>query len=58
MMGSGIAYEAARAGIEVALKDVTLPQAEQGKAYSSQVCEKSLALGAMNPSQQGNCLHA
>jgi 3-hydroxyacyl-CoA dehydrogenase/enoyl-CoA hydratase/3-hydroxybutyryl-CoA epimerase len=56
MMGSGIAYEAARAGIEVALKDVTLPQAERGKAYSSQVCEKSLALGAMNPSQREQLL--
>ncbi|WP_367331453.1 3-hydroxyacyl-CoA dehydrogenase NAD-binding domain-containing protein [Sphingobacterium multivorum] len=51
MMGSGIAYEAARAGIEVALKDVTLSQAQRGKAYAKQVCEKSLALGAMTVSQ-------
>ncbi len=51
MMGSGIAYEAARAGIEVALKDVTLSQAQRGKAYAKQVCEKSLALGAMTASQ-------
>ncbi|MDF2851284.1 MAG: hypothetical protein K0S31_1969 [Sphingobacterium multivorum] len=51
MMGSGIAYEAARAGIEVALKDVTISQAQRGKAYAKQVCEKSLALGAMTASQ-------
>ncbi len=51
MMGSGIAYEAARAGIEVALKDVTLSQAQRGKAYAKQVCEKSLAIGAMTASQ-------
>ncbi|HAL53151.1 MAG TPA: hypothetical protein DCP78_13275, partial [Sphingobacterium sp.] len=51
MMGSGIAYEAARAGIEVALKDVTLSQAQRGKAYAKQVCEKSLALEAMTASQ-------
>ncbi|MGJ1233343.1 MULTISPECIES: 3-hydroxyacyl-CoA dehydrogenase NAD-binding domain-containing protein [Sphingobacterium] len=51
MMGSGIAYEAARAGIEVALKDVTISQAQRGKAYAKQVCEKSLALEAMTASQ-------
>lgn len=51
MMGSGIAYEAARAGIEIALKDVTLSQAQRGKAYAKQVCEKSLALGTMTASQ-------
>ncbi|WP_343318396.1 3-hydroxyacyl-CoA dehydrogenase NAD-binding domain-containing protein [Sphingobacterium multivorum] len=51
MMGSGIAYEAARAGIKVALKDVTLSQAQRGKAYANQVCEKSMALGTMTASQ-------
>lgn len=56
MMGSGIAYEAARAGIEVVLKDVTVTQAEQGKAYSSQLCEKLLATGILNESQQEQLL--
>ena len=32
MMGAGIAYSCARAGIDVVLKDVTLEAAEQGKA--------------------------
>lgn len=56
MMGSGIAYEAARAGIEVVLKDVTVTQAERGKAYSTQLCEKLLALGILNQSQQEQLL--
>ena len=34
MMGAGIAYVCAKAGIEVVLKDVTLEAAEQGKRYS------------------------
>jgi len=37
MMGSGIAFEAARAGLHVVLKDVTLAQAEQGKSYSEKL---------------------
>ena len=32
MMGAGIAYSAARSGIEVVLKDVSLEAAEKGKA--------------------------
>lgn len=56
MMGSGIAYEAARAGIEVVLKDVTIIQAEGGKAYSTQLCEKLLALGILNQSQHEQLL--
>jgi len=56
MMGSGIAYEAARAGIEVVLKDVTIIQAERGKAYSTQLCEKLLSMGILNQSQQEQLL--
>ena len=56
MMGSGIAYEAARAGIEVVLKDVTIIQAERGKAYSTQLCEKLLDLGILSQSQQEQLL--
>ncbi len=35
MMGAGIAYVCARAGIEVVLKDVSIEAAEKGKAYSA-----------------------
>ncbi|MEZ0451236.1 3-hydroxyacyl-CoA dehydrogenase NAD-binding domain-containing protein [Sphingobacterium thalpophilum] len=52
MMGSGIAYEAAKAGLNVILKDVTLLRAQQGKAYSAQICEKLLAQGNMDSEQQ------
>ncbi|MGW3407212.1 enoyl-CoA hydratase-related protein, partial [Streptomyces zhihengii] len=34
MMGAGIAYSCARAGIEVVLKDVTAESAQKGKGYS------------------------
>lgn len=56
MMGSGIAYEAARAGIKVVLKDVNLAQAKQGKAYAIQLCEKLLKLGYMDTAQQEQLL--
>jgi len=56
MMGSGIAYEAARAGISVVLKDVNKTQAEQGKAYSAKLCDKLLAQGQINSLQQQTLL--
>lgn len=45
MMGAGIAYVAAKAGIEVVLKDVSITQAEQGKAYSEKIVNGLLAKG-------------
>ncbi|WP_432106886.1 3-hydroxyacyl-CoA dehydrogenase NAD-binding domain-containing protein [Streptomyces sp. AA1529] len=45
MMGAGIAYSCARAGIEVVLKDVTPEAAEKGKAYSAGLLEKALSRG-------------
>ncbi|WUH94971.1 3-hydroxyacyl-CoA dehydrogenase NAD-binding domain-containing protein [Streptomyces sp. NBC_00433] len=45
MMGAGIAYSCARAGIDVVLKDVTLESAERGKAYSANLLDKALAKG-------------
>src|SRR5690606_28530793 len=41
MMGAGIAYVCARAGMEVVLKDVSLENAEKGKAYSAKINEKA-----------------
>ncbi len=40
MMGAGIAYVCARAGMRVLLKDVTLDAAERGKAYSERLVAK------------------
>ena len=45
MMGAGIAYVAARAGIEVVLKDVALAAAERGKGYAVKVEQKALERG-------------
>ena len=48
MMGAGIAYCAAAAGIEAMLLDTSQEQAERGKAYSVALVEKAVARGNMN----------
>ncbi|OEJ93538.1 3-hydroxyacyl-CoA dehydrogenase [Streptomyces thermolilacinus SPC6] len=45
MMGAGIAYACAKAGIEVVLKDVTEEAAAKGKAYSEKLCAKAVERG-------------
>ncbi|MFE4533795.1 3-hydroxyacyl-CoA dehydrogenase NAD-binding domain-containing protein [Streptomyces scopuliridis] len=45
MMGAGIAYSCARAGIDVVLKDVSGEAAEKGKAYSGKLLAKALSRG-------------
>lgn len=45
MMGQGIAYSAAKVGIEVMLKDVEQAAADKGKAYSAQLMDKQIARG-------------
>ncbi|MFI6691062.1 3-hydroxyacyl-CoA dehydrogenase NAD-binding domain-containing protein [Streptomyces sp. NPDC050433] len=45
MMGAGIAYSCARAGIDVVLKDVTAEAAAKGKAYSEKLLTKAVARG-------------
>jgi 3-hydroxyacyl-CoA dehydrogenase/enoyl-CoA hydratase/3-hydroxybutyryl-CoA epimerase len=45
MMGAGIAYVLARAGIEVILKDVSTEAAERGRGYSERLVEKAVAKG-------------
>ncbi|MCK8678020.1 3-hydroxyacyl-CoA dehydrogenase NAD-binding domain-containing protein [Streptomyces lichenis] len=45
MMGAGIAYSCAKAGIEVVLKDVSAEAAEKGKAYSTRLLDKALSRG-------------
>ncbi len=56
MMGSGIAYSAARAGIEVVLKDVTNEQAENGKAYSEKLLKKRVRRGRMDKQKMASIL--
>ncbi|PCE63741.1 3-hydroxyacyl-CoA dehydrogenase NAD-binding domain-containing protein [Sediminicola luteus] len=42
MMGAGIAYVSAKAGLEVVLKDTALENAEKGKGYSQMIEAKKL----------------
>ncbi len=48
MMGAGIAYVSAVAGIEVVLKDVSTQAAEKGKAYSAKLLDKKVGRGHMS----------
>jgi 3-hydroxyacyl-CoA dehydrogenase / enoyl-CoA hydratase / 3-hydroxybutyryl-CoA epimerase len=45
MMGAGIAYVCAKAGVEVVLKDVELEAAERGKSYSAKLLDKQIEKG-------------
>jgi len=56
MMGQGIAYVAARAGIEVVLKDMTQEAADKGKAYSEALVNKAIKRGKMFQSQADKLL--
>jgi 3-hydroxyacyl-CoA dehydrogenase/enoyl-CoA hydratase/3-hydroxybutyryl-CoA epimerase len=47
MMGAGIAYVCARAGIDVVLRDVSAEAAEKGKAYSQKILDKAVSRGRM-----------
>ena len=51
MMGAGIAYVSAKAGMEVVLKDVSLEAAEKGKAYSEKLLDKQLEKGRITQAQ-------
>ena len=45
MMGSGIAFAAAKAGVSVVLADVSLEGAEKGKSYSEKLLDKAISRG-------------
>ena len=51
MMGAGIAYVSAKAGMEVILKDITVEGAEKGKGYSKMLMEKRIAKRRSTPEQ-------
>ncbi|PBC77065.1 3-hydroxyacyl-CoA dehydrogenase/enoyl-CoA hydratase/3-hydroxybutyryl-CoA epimerase [Streptomyces sp. TLI_235] len=56
MMGSGIAYACAAAGIQVVLKDISPEAAERGKSYSAGVLDKAVARGTMTPDEREKVL--
>lgn len=47
MMGAGIAYSAARAGIDVVLKDVSAEAAERGRAHAETLLDALVAKGRL-----------
>ena len=49
MMGAGIAYVSAKAGMEVILKDVSVEGAKKGKAYSTALLDKAISKGYSTP---------
>ena len=51
MMGAGIAYSAAMAGIDVVLKDVSLEGAEKGKAYTEKLLTTQVEKGRKTQEQ-------
>ncbi|MDB5967727.1 MAG: 3-hydroxyacyl-CoA dehydrogenase [Hydrocarboniphaga sp.] len=56
MMGAGIAYVAAQAGIEVVLIDATQAAADNGKAYSEKMLAKALQKNATTPERSAALL--
>lgn len=52
MMGAGIAYTAARAGIEVVLKDVSLEAAERGAAHAAGLLDDLVSRGRLDDAQR------
>ncbi|MGQ3028611.1 MAG: 3-hydroxyacyl-CoA dehydrogenase NAD-binding domain-containing protein [Ferrovibrionaceae bacterium] len=52
MMGAGIAYVSAVAGLEVVLLDSTIEAAGKGKAYSQGLLDKKVARGGMTAAER------
>jgi 3-hydroxyacyl-CoA dehydrogenase / enoyl-CoA hydratase / 3-hydroxybutyryl-CoA epimerase len=56
MMGAGIAYVLARAGVEVVLKDVSQEAAEKGRSYTAGLNEKAVSRGRITPEKAAEIL--
>ncbi|UIP24705.1 3-hydroxyacyl-CoA dehydrogenase NAD-binding domain-containing protein [Acinetobacter towneri] len=56
MMGAGIAYATASKGIAVVLKDVSIEQAEKGKAYSQKLLDKQVSQGRISAERAAQVL--
>jgi 3-hydroxyacyl-CoA dehydrogenase/enoyl-CoA hydratase/3-hydroxybutyryl-CoA epimerase len=56
MMGAGIAYSCARAGMDVVLKDVDLAGAVQGKGYSERLLDRAVSRGRSTTEQRDELL--
>ncbi len=56
MMGAGIAFSAAMAGLDVRLKDVSLEGAQKGKAYTEKLLAKRVEKGRTTEAQRDEVL--
>ena len=56
MMGAGIAYVCAKAGIDVVLEDVDIRAAERGKALAERITAKSVQRGELTEAQRDTLL--
>ncbi len=56
MMGAGIAYTCARAGMQVVLKDVAQENADKGKAYSEKLNAKAVSRGRLTEEKSAELL--
>jgi 3-hydroxyacyl-CoA dehydrogenase/enoyl-CoA hydratase/3-hydroxybutyryl-CoA epimerase len=56
MMGAGITYAAARSGIEVVLKDVSVEAAEKGKAHCATLLDKQVSRGRLTSEKRDEVL--
>ncbi|MEZ0577610.1 3-hydroxyacyl-CoA dehydrogenase NAD-binding domain-containing protein [Nocardioides sp. MH1] len=56
MMGAGIAYVCAKAGMEVVLKDVAQESADKGKAYSEGLLDKAISRGRSTEEKKAELL--
>lgn len=52
MMGAGIAFVSASAGIDVVLKDINVAAAEKGKAHSAALLDKKVSRGQLSVEQR------
>lgn len=56
MMGQGIAYVSAMAGIAVILKDISMEAAEKGKIYSENLLSKAIEKGRIDEKKKSEIL--
>lgn len=56
MMGAGIAYVCAKAGIDVVLRDVSTQAAERGKDYSRKLLEAAVSRRRLTPAERDEVL--
>lgn len=56
MMGAGIAYVSAQAGMQVVLKDISIEAAEKGKAYSQNLLDKAVERGRITTEKRDEVL--